>query len=183
MQEFCRLCPCPSSTIASSKRWRRPTTCTTEYPAVKGTVVTGIFSSLVSVWRNFQGKGLIRIGNIGHLLIKGFCGEGCQKVALSHRILFRKNFRGIYSERFPFFPGSKCSFRGIPRFTEVSITKLGREWNYMKKLELQKILLQQTELRACFRARTFGSGIPRVCFYFCSTERNSNLFSFPRNVS
>ncbi len=32
----------------------------------------------------------------------------------------------------------------------------------MKKLVLQKILLQQTVLGACFRPR----GIPRVCFYF-----------------
>ncbi len=27
------------------------------------------------------------------------------------------------------------------------------------------------------------NGIPRVCFYFCSTERNSKLFSLPRNSS
>jgi hypothetical protein len=27
------------------------------------------------------------------------------------------------------------------------------------------------------------NGIPRVCFYFCSTERNSELFSLPRKDS
>ncbi len=27
------------------------------------------------------------------------------------------------------------------------------------------------------------NGIPRVCFYFCSTERNSELFSLPRKGS
>jgi hypothetical protein len=27
------------------------------------------------------------------------------------------------------------------------------------------------------------NGIPRVCFFFCSTERNSKLFSLPQNGS
>jgi hypothetical protein len=76
-----------------------------------------------------------------------------------------------------------------------------------KILVLQEILLQQTE---CFRPRQLRKGIPRVCFYFfpgngipscwlfrgmvwnrnqrvcfyfCSTERNSELFSLPRNGS
>ncbi len=48
----------------------------------------------------------------------------------------------------------KCSFRGIPRFSEESVPKLGTERNYMKKKKLPVvlllILLQQTELRACF---------------------------------
>jgi hypothetical protein len=42
---------------------------------------------LFSVWRRFQGEGLIRIWNIGHILIKGFRGEGCQQAALSHPCL------------------------------------------------------------------------------------------------
>jgi hypothetical protein len=29
----------------------------------------------------------------------------------------------------------------------------------------------------------FRKGIPSVCFYFCSTERNSKLFSLPSNGS
>ena len=33
-----------------------------------------------------------------------------------------------------------------------------------------------------FRGRV-RNGIPRVCFYFCSTERNSKLFSLPRKDS
>ncbi len=36
------------------------------------------------------------------------------------------------------FRGRKWSFRGIPRFTEESIPKLGTTWNYMKKSVLQK---------------------------------------------
>jgi hypothetical protein len=32
-----------------------------------------------------------------------------------------------------------------------------------------------------FRPRQLRNGIPRVYFYFCSTERNSELFSLPRN--
>ncbi len=38
-----------------------------------------------------------------------------------------KKFHGIDAERFLLFPGRKCSFRGIPRFTEESISKLGME--------------------------------------------------------
>jgi hypothetical protein len=49
----------------------------------------------------------------------------------------------------------------------------------MKKVSLKKkILLQQTE---CFLPLQFRNGIPRVCFYFCYTEWNSELFSLPRN--
>ncbi len=55
-------------------------------------------------------------------------------------------------------PRSKGSFGGIPRFTEESIPKLGKEGNGMKKLVLQKILLQQTELTACLSSETcFGT--------------------------
>jgi hypothetical protein len=50
----------------------------------------------------------------------------------------------------------------------------------MKKLVLQKILLQQIELRAFFCLR---NGIPRACFYFCFRERIPKLFSLPWNGS
>jgi len=77
----------------------------------------------------------------------------------------------------------------------------------MKKICLQKILLQQTaffvrdsfgtefrEFVSIFVSRTgipsrflfrgmVWNRIPSVCFYFCSTERNSELFSLPRNGS
>jgi hypothetical protein len=43
-----------------------------------------------------------------------------------------KKFRGIDSEWFPLFRGRKCSFQGIPRFTEESIPRLGTEGNGMK---------------------------------------------------
>ncbi len=45
---------------------------------------------------------------------------------------------GKRSERFPLFRGKKCSFRGIPRFTEESIPKLGIERNYLKKISFAK---------------------------------------------
>jgi hypothetical protein len=34
-----------------------------------------------------------------------------------------------------------------------------------------------------FNIFVFRNGIPSICFYFCSTERNSELFSLPRNGS
>ncbi len=78
----------------------------------------------------------------------------------------------------------KCSLRGIPRFMEESILKLGREGSGMKKLVLQKILLQQTELSSCFFVRDMlRNGIPKVCFSFCFTELNSELLSLTRNGS
>ena len=47
--------------------------------------------------------------------------------------------------------------------------------NTAKRLPLLRFVL------SCFLFRgTVRNGIPRVCFYFCSTERNSELFSLPR---
>jgi hypothetical protein len=54
----------------------------------------------------------------------------------------------------------------------------GRKWH--EKISFTKILVQQTEY---FRPRQFRNGTPRDCLYFCSTERNSELFSLPRNGS
>jgi hypothetical protein len=96
----------------------------------------------------------------------------------------------------------------IPRHSEVYgrvnyEARNGRKW-LEKKFVLQKILLPQTEKTAygrefrdffsifvprngipsCFLFRGItGNRIPSVCFYFCSMERNSELFSLPRNVS
>ncbi len=69
----------------------------------------------------------------------------------------------------------------IPSLMEESIPKLGTERSDMKKLVLQKILLQQTELAACFCRDMLRNGIPRVCFFFCSTEQNSELVSLTGN--
>jgi hypothetical protein len=52
---------------------------------------------------------------------------------LFQRNLVPKKFRGIDSKWVPLFRGRKCSFRGIPRFTEESIPRLGKEGNDMKK--------------------------------------------------
>ncbi len=76
------------------------------------------------------------------------------------RNLVQKKFSGIDSEQLPLFRGRKCSFRGIPKFTEETIPKLGTEGNGMKKFVLQKILLQQTELTACFCPRHLRNAIP-----------------------
>jgi hypothetical protein len=74
----------------------------------------------------------------------------------------------------------------IPRHSGVYGRVSSEAQNYMIKLVLKKILLQQTELRTCFRVwvcEMLRKGIPRVCFYFCSTKRNSELFSLLQNGS
>jgi hypothetical protein len=49
--------------------------------------------------------------------------------------------------------------------------------------DLSSCILLCVVLR-CFLSRWMvRKGIPRVCFYFCSTERNSELFSLPRKGS
>jgi hypothetical protein len=56
----------------------------------------------------------------------------------------------------------------IPRFTEESIPRLGTEGNGMKKLVLQKILLQQTEYtrQHVFVGDMLRNKIQRVFYYF-----------------
>ncbi len=95
----------------------------------------------------------------------------------------------------PFFRGRKCSFRGIPSSAEEPIPKLGTErkgiprknevsWNSQGLYDhsdnlyiLQKISFEILGL-PCFVLSSFlfrgmgRNGIPRVCFYICSTERN-----------
>ena len=65
------------------------------------------------------------------------------------------------------------------------------EWNSAKKwsfTELAQLLwslwrpLHSTLIIFLFRGMVWN-GIPRVCFYFCSTERNSGLFSLPLKSS
>jgi hypothetical protein len=50
-------------------------------------------------------------------------------------------------------PRKKALIPSIPGFTEESIPGLGTAENGMKKLVLQKILLQQTKETACFFVR------------------------------
>ncbi len=100
-------------------------------------------------------------------------------------------FRGIDSEWFPLFRGRKCSFRGIPSSAEESIPKLETERNGMEFREKMKFYAAFTASMITLTASTFYSlssflfrgmvrnGIPRVSLYFCSTERNSELFSLP----
>ncbi len=48
-------------------------------------------------------------------------------------------------------------------------------------IQNESFLCQQTELKACFLPRNASEQNSDVCFYFCSTERNSELFSLRRN--
>ncbi len=90
----------------------------------------------------------------------------------------------------------------IPRFTEESIPKLGTEGNgmkYKKSCSSKQHVFFRDMLRngnprvffcsrngipSCFLFRELvRNRIPSVCFYFCSTQRNSDLFSLLRNGS
>jgi hypothetical protein len=53
----------------------------------------------------------------------------------------------------------------------------------MKKLVIQKLCSSKQNRQHCFLQDKLRNRIPRVFFYFCSTERNSELFSLPRNSS
>jgi hypothetical protein len=72
---------------------------------------------------------------IGHFLPFKFKNlDGGSESGLRLAAEFRsKTFRGICSEQLPLFRGRKCSFRGIPKFTEESIPKLGTEGNSLNK--------------------------------------------------
>ncbi len=85
----------------------------------------------------------------------------------------------------------------IPRFTEETIPKLGMEGIgrkfYKKSCSANRIEnWQHVFLRDmlwngipsfCLLRGMVRNRIPGVCLYFCSTERNSELFSLTRNVS
>jgi hypothetical protein len=111
-----------------------------------------------------------------------------------------KKFRGIDSERFLLFRGRKCSFRGILSSAEEPIPKLGTEQNgteFREKIKFygtrtarplwllwyRTLLLKFWAAEFCVEQVLFRgmvrNGIPTVCFYIFSTERNSELFSLP----
>jgi hypothetical protein len=75
----------------------------------------------------------------------------------------------------------KKVLRGIPRFTEESIPKLGRKQNDTKKICLKISSPSKQNLQCVFIRDMLRNKILRVCYYFCSKERNSELFSLPRN--
>jgi hypothetical protein len=135
------------------------------------------------------------------LKISNYCtdafNEGCKclKLRLATELPSEKCC-GIDLERFLLFRGRKCSFRGMPRSTEESIPKLGTERKYEEKLVFRKSknnltqrFVRTSKVLKCFKTefREFAgvfvprNRIPRVCFYFCYTERNSEHFSLPRN--
>ncbi len=113
-----------------------------------------------------------------------------------------EKFHRIDSERFLLFRGRKHSFRGIPSSAEEPIPKLGTEWNSAEKIIFTK--QQQNNLTKWCRFLCHGmvrnglflffvtrkgipscvlfrgmvrNGILRICIYFVSTERNSELCS------
>jgi hypothetical protein len=79
--------------------------------------------------------------------------------------------------------GRKCSFRGTPRFMEVSIPRLETKEHGMKKICFTQNPAPASRIDSMFLSKTIRNGIPRVCFYFVFTERNSEHFSPLRNDS
>ncbi len=79
---------------------------------------------------------------------------------------------------------SESSFRGIPSSAEEPIPKLGTEQNRTEFLHSLHSLSDQSDylyitLSSFLFRGMVRNEIPRVCFYFCSMERNSELFSLP----
>ncbi len=110
--------------------------------------------------------------------------SGSGSIALKWNLGWQRNFvpkkfRGIDLDWLPLFCGRKCSFRGIPRFTEESIPN-GRKWHeknwFYKKYWSSKENGQHVLSKTCFSTEfqefsSIFSGIPSI-FLLCS-ERNS----------
>ncbi len=75
----------------------------------------------------------------------------------------------------------KKVLRGIPRFTEESIPKLGTKQNDTKKICLKKSSPCKQNLQRVFIRDMLRNKILRVCYYFCFKERNAELVSLPLN--
>jgi hypothetical protein len=95
---------------------------------------------------------------------------------------FRKKFRGIDSEWLPLFRRRTCSFRGIPRFTEESIWKLGTEENGMKKISVTKNFAPANRKDSMFFQDMLQNKIPRVCFYFFLWNGIPSIFLLCRTI-
>ncbi len=55
------------------------------------------------------------------------------------------------------------------------------EWFGTEFRQFASIFVPRNGIPSCFIFRwRVWKGIPRVCFYFCSTEQNSEFFSLPR---
>jgi len=100
-------------------------------------------------------------------------------LAKEFSILFWKNSTEYARNGFRYSAKEKCSYRGIPRFTEESIPMLETEWNYRKKMCFAtKSCSRKQNWERVFAREMLRNGIPRVCFCFCSMEQNSELFLF-----
>ena len=95
---------------------------------------------------------------------------------LFHRTKFQVVFSSaeVFGTEFREFPSIFVPRIGIP----ICFLFL---WRVRKEFwELASILVPRNGIPSCFLFRwRVRKGIRRVCFYFCSTERNSELFSLP----
>ncbi len=71
---------------------------------------------------------------------------------------------------------------GLPRFVLSSF--IFANWFGTEFREIAFYLVQRNGIPSCvlFRGLVWN-GIPRICIYFCSTERTSELFSLPKKGS
>jgi hypothetical protein len=121
----------------------------------------------------------------------------CPQPRVGSRISFRKNSAEYTQNSFRYSAEESAYFEAF-RSLRKSLFR-SSNGNGMKKLVLQKILLQQTEMTACFHPRhtvlrngisscclfrgKVWNKIPSVFLYFCSMKQNSELCSLPRNGS
>ena len=110
---------------------------------------------------------------------------------------FKNNIHYYCNIRLPRFVLSWCLFHGmvrnsIPRVylyfllhgKEFRVVFSSAEWFGTEFREFASILVPRNGIPSCvlFR-RMVRNRIMGVCFYFCSTERNSELFPLPRKGS
>jgi hypothetical protein len=80
-------------------------------------------------------------------------------------------------------PRRKCSFRGIPRFTEESIPRLGMEENGMKKIILTKNPAPANRIDSMFLSETCsGTEFREFASIFFPRNGISSIFLLCRTV-
>ncbi len=102
-----------------------------------------------------------------------------RKLGLTKEFRSKKKFHRKDSEQFLYSAEESAhseAFRG-PR--KIQFRSSERNGSMLKKLVLRNSQYNLTK----WSRQMFRNGIPRVCFYFSSKERNSELFFLPRNGS
>ncbi len=93
-------------------------------------------------------------------------------------------FQVVFSSVEEFWMNSESLLLFLFHGTEFRVVFSSVEEFGMKFREFASILVLRNGIPSCFLFRgRVRNGIPRVCFYFCSMERNSELFSFLRKGS